>query len=570
MNKLVKVAGLLTAFVVADHTSFAQQEKSIKTGDVPKGWHLLDKTKDGYYGISVNKAYDFVHSKNLKGKTVLVAIIDSGIDTLHEDLKDILWVNPKEIPGNGIDDDGNGYIDDIHGWNFIGGKDGKNVKQDSYEGARVYHMFKSKYADQTVDTTKMSRDEKDQYKMWLKSKVKVEGDGGDEQIDVVRLRKYLITAQKSDSIIRAGMGKDTYTGNQLDTFKTESPEQSSAKGALMFLFKNNQMMETTNKEFLDGFEEFVSGEERKEESKTKAPEDYRGEITHDNEQDINDRSYGNADVMASTPFHGTHVAGIIGAERNNGKGMDGVADNVRIMMIRAVPDGDEHDKDIALAIRYAADNGAKVVNMSFGKDFSPQKKWIDDAVRYAESKGVLLVHAAGNDAKNVDTADNFPNPVMKDTHKKASNWITVGASGDPLAGGYTASFSNYGKKQVDVFAPGVKIWSSIPGGNTYGNAQGTSMACPVVVGTAALLLEYFPYLTPQQLKYCIMKSAQNPGVKVSKPGTDETVNMTDLCVSGGVINAYEAAKVAATLNPSGNKVAPKAVSPKPTLKNKKG
>jgi len=570
MNKLVKVAGLLTAFVVAEQTSFAQQEKSIKTGDVPKGWHLLDKTKDGYYGISVNKAYDFIHSKNLKGKTVLVAIIDSGIDTLHEDLKDILWVNPKEIPGNGIDDDGNGYVDDIHGWNFIGGKDGKNVKQDSYEGARVYHMFKSKFADQKVDTTKMSAEDKDQYKMWLKAKSKIEGDGGEEQIDVVRLRKYLTTAQKSDSIIRAGMGKDSYTGNQLDTFKTESPEQSSAKGALMFLFKNNQMMETTNKEFLDGFEEFVSGEERKEESKTKAPEDYRGEVTHDNEQDINDRNYGNADVMASTPFHGTHVAGIIGAERNNGKGMDGVADNVRIMMIRAVPDGDEHDKDIALAIRYAADNGARVVNMSFGKDFSPQKKWIDDAVRYAESKGVLLVHAAGNDAKNVDTADNFPNPVMKDTHKKASNWITVGASGDPNAGGYTASFSNYGKKQVDVFAPGVKIWSSIPGGNTYGNAQGTSMACPVVVGTAALLLEYFPYLTPQQVKYCIMKSAQNPGVKVNKPGTDETVNMSDLCVSGGVINAYEAAKVAATLKPSGNKVAPKATSPKPTLKNKKG
>ncbi|MBO9202325.1 MULTISPECIES: S8 family serine peptidase [Niastella] len=570
MNKLVKVAGLLTAFVIADQTSFAQQEKTIKTGDVPKGWHLLDKTKDGYYGISVNKAYDFIHSKNLKGKTVVVAIIDSGIDTLHEDLKDILWINSKEIPGNGIDDDGNGYIDDIHGWNFIGGKDGKNVKQDSYEGARVYHMYKSKYGEQKVDTTKMNADDKEQYKMWLKAKAKVEGDGNDEPIDLSRLRKYLTNAQKSDSLLRVAMGKETYTGNELDTFKTESPEQKDAKGFLMFLFKNNQMMETTNKEFLDGFDEFVSGEERKEEAKSKAPEDYRGEITHDNEQDINDRSYGNADVMASTPFHGTHVAGIIGAMRNNGKGMDGVADNVRIMMIRAVPDGDEHDKDIALAIRYAADNGAKVVNMSFGKDFSPQKKWVDEAVRYAESKGVLLVHAAGNDAKNIDTADNFPNSIMQDNHKKAANWITVGASGDPNAGGFTASFSNYGKKQVDVFAPGVKIWSSIPGGNTYGNAQGTSMACPVVAGTAAFLLEYFPYLTPQQLKYCIMKSAMSPGVKVNKPGTDETVALSDISISGGIINAYEAARVAATLNPSGKKVAPKPASPKPTLKNKKG
>lgn len=569
MNKLVKVAGLVTAFVIAENSSFAQQEKSPKSGDVPKGWHLLDKTKDGYYGISIDKAYEFIRTKNLKGKTVVVAVIDSGVDTLHEDLKPILWVNPKEIPGNGIDDDGNGYVDDIHGWNFIGGKDGKNVKSDSYEGARVYHMYKTKFAERTVDTTKLSADEKDEYKMWLKAKKKIEGDGTEEGVDLVMLKRALISAQKSDSSMRKFLNKETYTGNDVDTFSAVSPQEKGARASLLYLFKANQMMETTNKEFLDGFEEFVSGEERKAEAKEKAPPNYRGDITKDNENDINDRNYGNPDVMASTPFHGTHVSGIIGAVRGNGIGMDGVADNVRIMMIRAVPDGDEHDKDIALAIRYAADNGAKVVNMSFGKDFSPQKKWVDEAVKYAESKGVLLVHAAGNDAKNIDTADNFPNAIMKDTHKKASNWITVGASGDPKAGGLTASFSNYGKQQVDVFAPGVKIYSSIPGGNTYGNAQGTSMACPVVAGTAAFLLEYFPYLTPQQLKYCLMKSTQAPEGKVKKPGTEDMVALSELSESGGIINAYEAAKVAATLDPSGKK-APKKSSPKPTLKNKKG
>jgi subtilisin family serine protease len=366
------------------------------------------------------------------------------------------------------------------------------------------------------------------------------------------------------------LNKETYTGNDLDTFTAVDPAIKNARAGMLYMFKTQQMMETTNKEFIEGFEEFLGGEERKMEAKEKAPQNYRGDITKDNEQDINDRNYGNPDVMASTPFHGTHVAGIIGAVRNNGKGVDGVADNVRIMMIRAVPDGDEHDKDIALAIRYAADNGAKVVNMSFGKDFSPQKKWVDEAVKYAESKGVLLVHAAGNDAKNIDTADNFPNAIMKSTNKKASNWITVGASGDPKAGGFTASFSNYGKNQVDVFAPGVKIYSSVPGGNTYANAQGTSMACPVVAGTAAFLLEYFPYLTPQQLKYCLEKSAQAPDAKVRKPGTDEMVALSDISESGGIINAYEAAKVAATLDPSGKSVAPKKTSPKPTLKNKKG
>jgi subtilisin family serine protease len=249
-------------------------------------------------------------------------------------------------------------------------------------------------------------------------------------------------------------------------------------------------------------------------------------------------------------MHGTHVTGIIGADRTNDIGVKGVADNVKVMMVRAVPDGDEHDKDIALAIRYAVDNGAQVINMSFGKSFSPEKQWVDEAVKYAESKGVLLVHAAGNDAKDVDTSDNFPNPVFKADSKKADNWITVGASA-PLNDGkkesLTANFSNYGKKEVDVFAPGVKIYSTLPGGNEYGNLQGTSMASPVVAGLAAFILEYYPNLSPEQVKWVIEKSAQKPNDKVMDPGTGEWVNLSDISTSGGVINAFEAIKLASTL-----------------------
>jgi subtilisin family serine protease len=215
------------------------------------------------------------------------------------------------------------------------------------------------------------------------------------------------------------------------------------------------------------------------------------------------------------------------------------------MMLRAVPDGDEHDKDIALAIRYAADNGAQVINMSFGKSFSPEKKWVDDAVKYAETKGVLLVHAAGNDAKNIDTTFNFPTPLFLDG-KRPTNWITVGASGDPKAGGLTASFSNYGKKEVDVFAPGVKIYATVPGGNTYQNLQGTSMASPVVAGLAALILEYFPTLSPAQVKMVIEKSSVKQD-KVKNPETGDTVPLSDLSRSGGIINAYEAVKLASTI-----------------------
>ena len=573
MSKMVKLTFAACILAISGTFAQAQQDRNPGSSEIPKGWHLLDKASEGYSGISINKAYDFVKSKNLKSKTVIVAVIDSGVDTLHEDLKEVLWHNTKEIPGNGKDDDGNGYIDDVYGWNFLGNKDGKNVTKDSYEGARVYHKLKAKYADSTIDTASLKGEALDEYKTWLKAKSRIEGDSDEEAVDMVLLRRVLKSAQKNDSILRVALKKDTFTGNDLEKFQTTEQAPKSARGAMLYLMKENKMMEITNVEFLEGFGEFISGEEAKTQSKTEAkssaPKNYRGDITGDNEADINDKFYGNSDVMATTPFHGTHVSGIIAAARNNNKGIDGVADNVKIMMIRAVPDGDEHDKDVALGIRYAVDNGAKVINMSFGKDFSPEKKWVDDAVKYAESKGVLLVHAAGNDAKDIDSADNFPNATPVTSKTKFTNWITVGASGDEKSGGITAPFSNYGKDQVDVFAPGVKIYSTIPGGTTYGNAQGTSMAAPVVAGAAAFLLEYFPYLTPQQVKYCLEKSARTLTSKVRKPGTDEMVNLSEISRSGGVINVYEAAKIASGLTTEKPESLKKS-TPKPTFKNKKG
>jgi subtilisin family serine protease len=530
----------------------------------------MDKNSDGYDGISMKKAYEFTQEKKLKSRTVLVAVIDSGVDTLHEDLKDILWTNPKEIPGNGIDDDHNGYVDDVHGWNFIGGRDGRNVKDDAQEEARVYYHFKQEFDTKgQLDSSQWSQDEKDNYHMWVKARKTIMGDGAETGIDLMMLHKVLNAFIKSDSILQRAMGKVEYTGNELDSFQAPSPEAKSARSVLLFPFKSNKIMDMTNKALINEFTEEIDQEEKKESAKNTAPEDYRHEIVKDNEEDINDRYYGNNDIMAGDPMHGTHVSGIIAAERGNGKGMDGVADNVRIMMIRAVPNGDEHDKDIALAIRYAVDNGARVVNMSFGKNLSPQKKWVDSAVKYAESKGVLLIHAAGNDNADVDTADNFPNPNILHSDDTASNWITVGASSDPLAEpgfkSYTASFSNYGKQDVDVFAPGTRIYSTLPGGKNYGNLQGTSMAAPVVTGLAAFIMEYYPSLSAQQVKYCIEHSAVPPPGKVKKPGSDdEWVNLSDICRSGGIINAYEAIKMAASIsNPDARKL------PKSTLSNKK-
>ena len=551
MNIITKRTLSLAISGIISLSLFAQKD------EVPKGWHMLDKTADGYYGISINKAYDFVKTKKLKSNTVIVAVIDSGVDTTHEDLKSILWKNPKEIPDNGIDDDKNGYVDDVYGWNFLGGRDGRSVEEDSYEAARVYHKFKSKYEGKTIDVSTLSKQDAYEYEMWKRSATEIVGENTKSgALELIFLKRAYTSAVKADSILQKAMAKEKFTGKELGEFSPVEVDVKKAKNTLYSLMSGNDALETTNQEFLEGFGDYVSGEEKKADAGNTPPRDYRGEIVKDNYDDFSDRFYGNPDVMASNKgaLHGTHVSGIIAAARKNGVGMDGIADNVRIMMLRAVPDGDEHDKDIALAIRYAADNGAQVINMSFGKSFSPEKQWVDDAVKYAESKGVLLVHAAGNDAKNLDSTYNFPTPVSID-NKRAGNWITVGASGDPKSGGLTASFSNYGKKEVDVFAPGVKIYSTVPGGNTYQNLQGTSMASPVVAGLAAFLLEYYPALSPAQVKMIIEKSSSNPGMKVKNPETGDMVALSDLSRTGGIINAYEAIKLASTIKGE-RKIAP--------------
>lgn len=552
-NKMKQIVMFFYGVVFVSTISIAQ------TKTTPNGWHLKDKAKDGYYGISLDQAYDFLKAKGLKSNTVLVAVIDSGVDTTHEDLKPILWHNPKEIPGNGIDDDKNGYIDDVYGWNFIGGKDGKNVNEDSYEAAREYYRLKAKY--ENSDGAGLSGSAKEEYETYLRAKQKVVGDVDPMQAKMMEM--MLPKFVEGDSIIQKDLGKKEYNGNDLKGYTTLNPKALGTKQMILGICKANDNYEITNKQLVEELE----GEVRKAKAANEAPPTYRADVVKDNEADINDRYYGNNDVMAKTSFHGTHCSGIIAAARGNGKGMDGVADNVRIMAVRAVPDGDEHDKDIANAIRYAVDNGAQIISMSFGKDFSPQKKWVDDAFRYAEAKGVLLVHAAGNDSKNVDTTYNFPNPAYADGKGRASNVITVGASGDPKSGGLIASFSNYGKKEVDVFAPGVAIYSTIPEGNTYGNAQGTSMAAPVVAGIASLIKSYFPKLTPQQIKWAIETSVVKPSGKVVNPETKEEVDFSELAKSGGLVSAYGAVAKAAELA-EGKKAPVQNKAPKVKVKKK--
>jgi len=535
-----RISGLVLAALLSSGYAFSQA-----TENIPKNWHLLDPSS-GYQGISLDKAYSFIKSKNLKSRQLTVAVIDTGIDTLHEDLKPILWRNTNEVPGNGKDDDNNGFIDDIHGWNFLGGKDGRNVTHDSDEGSRVYYSLKTKWEGKDVNDANLSPKEKKEYEIFIKARNQtLKGIDADEADYMRQLQPRLITG---DSIIRKELGKEEYNGNDLKKYNSMNMDAKMVRNFILNISKTNNSFDITNAQLI----EEINGKLRKADAAKKAPPSYRKDIVQDDETNFNEKTYGNNNVMAGSPLHGTFCSGIIGAKRNNSVGIDGIADNVRIMMLRMLPDGDEHDKDIALSIRYAVDHGAKIINMSFGKSFSPQKQWVDDAFRYAESKGVLLLHAAGNDAKNIDSADNYPNPVYADGKGRATNLITVGASGNAGNGGLTGSFSNYGKNEVDVFAPGVNIYSCIPGGNLYGVLSGTSFAGPVVAGIAALIMEHYPALSPQQVKMAIEKSALFPKEKVNIPGTEEKVDMRELTRTG-IVNAYEAIKYASTLKPANQK-----------------
>lgn len=515
---------------------------------VPKNWHLLDYAADSVYGTSVQRAY----TELLKGKKstpIVVAVIDSGIDTLHEDLKSILWTNPKEIPGNGIDDDKNGYVDDVHGWNFLGGKDGRSLKDDSDEATREYVRLKEKYINPDSALDHSSKE----YAYWQKVSGKITRPSAESKTTYKAMLKLQENVNKASSLLTTYLHQNDFNVPKLDSIQTTDQDVMVAKNFMIRLFNSTGDSTINYADFKPEFEEYIEDLKKKAEiSDNYTPNAKRAEIVGDNINDINDKYYGNNDVMGQFGYHGTHVSGIIAAARENGVGMDGVADNVRIMAVKAVPDGDERDKDVALAIRYAVDNGARIINMSFGKSFSPHKEWVDAAFKYAAAHNVLLIHAAGNDGKNVDSTDNFPNTDFLDG-TTATNVITVGASSNGKTGAKVASFSNYGKRTVDLFAPGVQIYATLPGGNKYGSLSGTSMACPVVAGIAALVWSYYPDLSAEQIKYVLLKSAQPlpDGTKeVNKPGAGgQMVPFADLSATGGLVNAYDALKLASTLKP---------------------
>ncbi len=509
LNQLALVAAL--AFSLTSGAQNFTAKKSELTESQLQRWSHLDLEKDSIPGMSVDKAYAEL-LKGKKGTTVIVGVVDSGVDIEHDDLKSVVWTNKKEIPGNGIDDDNNGYIDDIHGWNFLGDSNDENLEmvriiKKGDDGSEVYKKALEAYTNKLADATENKA-----------------------QLDFIVM---------VDSALREYLKKDSYTADELKAISATDPKIVQAKELMLQILPQvGPDLNAFIKEYGDHVNDQVNYHLNK---------DFDGrKIVGDNPNDIKDTKYGNNIVFGpdkKDALHGTHVAGIIAQSRNNGIGGDGVADNVQIMALRAVPNGDEYDKDIALAIRYAVDNGAKVINGSFGKDFSPHKEWVWDAIKYAEKKDVLIVFAAGNDGKDLDVEPSYPADTKDKKTEIAKNVLTVGALNHTYGNRLVAPFSNYGAKNVDVYAPGMQIYATVPN-NLFKYEQGTSMASPNAAGVAALVRSYYPNLTASQVKQIIMDSGTTITMDVNLGKTALNKSFTKASVSGKIVNAYNAIQMA--------------------------
>ena len=544
MKKLffILVAISVPAFVIA------------QTNTSSKNWHWKDYGKDTIHGISLFQAYEQLSKLNKQPSPIIVAVLDGGIDTNHIELKPRLWINTKEIPNNGIDDDRNGYVDDIHGWNFLGGKDGRNIDKAADEKSRIYHKYKSAFENISDINQIKSEAQQKQYLVWKQAAQEIEFS----QEDAANLQ-YISMAtnaiQKLGNIIIKEMNDSNFTVESIESFQPIGRVTLDAKIAYLRTARILGIeKETPYKEVISDLKEYIEGKEKSAKAKLVAPANIRADIIKDNYENFADKFYGNNDITGPNAKHGTHVAGLVASIPDSTWNVNKLYPSIQIMGVRVVPDGDEYDKDIALGIRYAVDNGAKILNMSFGKSFSPEQSWVDEAIRYAGEKDVLIIHSAGNEFYDLNTKAVYPNPYSSTFKDTAKNIITIAASSDNfINGSLLTDFSNFGAKIVDVLSPGNKIYSTIPTDNNHGYLQGTSMAAPIVSHIAAMIRSYYPNLSATDVKQIIMQSVWKPE-DVSKafpiPQKEEQKTLQEIAAAPGIVNAANALQLAQNFKPS--------------------
>lgn len=508
------------------------QQKNIKSSILPVNWHYLSPDESGFYGVSADQAHKFLDSLKRTPKKITVAVIDADLNVNHEDLQGQIWKNPK--PG------AKGYANDINGWNFLGNKAGKNLVKTGTESFREYKRLKPRYDKVKPEQLKTTA-EKQEYAYYLEARK-------DAKINsYLSFGNYTALITNAFRVTDSVMKDVKYNHEPIVTDVLALKIQDSAINEQYGVVSRSMYKYSENTPWKEVYAAQLAENDTiqkriKSLDDKASPRDLIGDSPS-----LKDKYYGNPNLFEPESYHGTFVAGLIAAVRNNGIGIDGIADSVAIMGLRAVPDGDEYDKDIALAIRYAVDNGAKLINMSFGKYFSPNSKWVNDAINYAGKKGVLLFHAAGNEGKNVDSITVYPSGMLS-TNKRADNLIRIGAS---TPTGDAAAISNYGANHVDVFAPGTSIRSTGLN-NGYQTANGTSLSAPIVTGVAALLWSYYPNLSAKQIKSILLETVTSrKGHLTDLPGkSKKQIAFENLCSTGGIVNAYQAVKMAEALSKS--------------------
>ncbi len=524
---------MLSPAVLAD-----EPVSSVDSMDVKQiNWYNLDPVADTVQGASVDKTYREILHGLVPRKKVIVAVIDGGVDIQHTELEGKIWTNPDEIADNSIDDDSNGYVDDLHGWNFLGNPAGENIHYENYEYVRIYRKYDSLYKD-IKSIYNLPRAERSNYRYYLASRKKYEAERTKFETEKSHIDFFEFAYNNAAQTVMRYLGKETLVQADLDAIHTDIDSVKKSVAFLSYIYSKGLTPESLKEYKQHNFNYLTK--------KLNPETNYRA-ILSDDPSDIKDTDYGNNNIKGPSSDHGTFVSGIIAASRDNSKGINGIAVNTEIMVLRAIPDGDEYDKDVALAIRYAVDNGADIINMSFGKSFSPQKKFVDEALQYAGRNNVLVVHSAGNDAYNIDETMQYPSKTFSDG-TKASNYITVGATKSKLDEFFIADFSNYGRENVDLFAPGVDIVSLYPE-NKYNLASGTSFSGPVVSGVAAMIWSYYPDLQASEIKDIILHSVTRfEKFKVYYPDDEGKRNkktkFRHLSRTGGIVNAYNAMQLA--------------------------
>jgi subtilisin family serine protease len=533
-----------------------------------ENWHHL-APEDGVFGAAIERAHAAARESGLRParRPITIALIGGGIDISHKAISDIIWVNRRERRINGRDNDRNGWIDDRHGWNFLG-NDTMTINSLSTMGDREFLRLKDKYNhflfvedgiaymfDDELGALVETEPPADMEEFEYFLRVVTESELAETNRGVMLAKAVVWYIREIGHSMRMAYPERVLTRTDFGEFVRAQQSTTAMQDALfafidlMFMSANTEDWNTMAA-FADT--EFIPIQELRHERAMARRFPRERELIGDDPNDLNDKGYGNNNLLANNALRNTMIAGIIGAGGGQSE-IRGITNNVQIMTLRIEADfGEPYMKDMALAIRYAVEQGADIIQLGATNRLFPrhQSHWVEEALRYAEQRNVLVVIPVRDLSSNLDDFPFYPNRNL--STGTLSNIITVAAS-DSLGNPFL--WANFSETELDIFAPGVEIKSAMPG-NRYAIDSGSAYAAAMVTGVAAFIKNYFPQITPAQMRQLLIDTVTDRSdAEVEKQYRATAGSMrgriatdlflfSDLCVSGGILNAERAIKEA--------------------------